>query len=80
MPEWLHPLGNLILGPVVVGVAIFAARVQKRLDEVQAARVEDAKKVTSTLLDLTERWHGVIGELSQTVRELRAALHGRQQQ
>ena len=61
------PLGAVI---VALGVALF--KLNGQLKEAQDARVEDAKKVTKTLLELNDKWNATVTELATAVRELRA--------
>lgn len=41
---------------------------QAELREVQAARVEDSKKMVQTLLDLVDKQHAALEELSEVFR------------
>lgn len=70
------PLGAII---VVLGVAYWrqGKALSEALKEAQEARVQDAQKVTKTLLELNERWLVAINALTAAVNELRAATSGR---
>ncbi len=65
------PLGAII---VVLGVAYFrqGKALSDALKEAQQSRVDDAKKVTSDLLQLNEKWLVAINALSTAVNDLRA--------
>lgn len=59
-----------VLGAVVVLLTIAVVYLNKQLQKTQNDRLEDAKKVTTTLLDVNERWHAVIDDLSEAVERL----------
>ena len=57
---------------VILGVAVW--RIYVQLQAVQASRVEDAQKVTETLLKLNDQWSSTVNELGTAVRELRMQI------
>ena len=59
------PLGAIILA---LGVAYYKQGVALKL--AQEARVDDAKKVTSTLLELNDKWNGSVNALTTAVDRL----------
>lgn len=67
--------GPLGIALVALGYAFWKQGDQ--LKEVQAARVEDAKKTVTTLLELVEKQHGAIRTLAEAVQELRGAFERR---
>ena len=60
------------LGAVIIALGIALQRLNAQLKEAQDARVDDAKKVTKTLLELNDKWNATVTELATAVRELRA--------
>ena len=60
------PLGAVILA---LGVAYY--KQSGELRRAQEARVEDAKKVTKTLLELNDKWNTTVSALTAAVKELR---------
>lgn len=64
---WWTILQNVILGPVLIGLAIAYVRLQRQLHGVQEARVADAQKVTTTLLDISKRQNEVTTELTRVL-------------
>ena len=58
-------LGSLVV--VLVGVCIWLVR---KLDAVQEARVEDAKKVATDSLAREEKWQTTLKELTDAVEKL----------
>ena len=62
------------LGAVIAAMALFIAKSQKQLKEVQEARVADAQKVIGTMLALNDRWSETISELTNAVNELKIVL------
>ena len=51
------------LGAIIVTLAIAYWRKDQQHKQVQEARVEDAKKVVGTLLELNNKWHAVVNDL-----------------
>lgn len=70
------PLGAIV---TVLGVAYWrqGKALSEALKATQEARVDDAKKVTTTLLELNEKNLVAIGSLTSAVNELRAAVASR---
>lgn len=60
-----------VLGAVTVVLLIAVGYLYKSLQKAQAARIEDQKKVTATLLEANERWHEVIDDLSDAIAKKR---------
>jgi hypothetical protein len=67
------------LGAVIILLGYALVKVSSALKEVQDARVEDAKKVSQTLLDLNDKWVEAIGALTDAVKELKTAIAERRQ-
>lgn len=67
--------GPLGIALVALGFAFW--KQSEQLKEVQAARVEDAKKTITTLLELVDKQHGVIRALTEAVQELKGAIERR---
>jgi hypothetical protein len=55
------------LGIICVGLAYACASLQKQLADAQAARVEDAKKVSETLLAVADENNRVLNDLTRAV-------------
>jgi hypothetical protein len=65
------------LGAVIVALGFAFWKQGITLKTTQEARVEDAKKVTATLLELNDKWNTTVGALAQAVNELRASITAR---
>jgi hypothetical protein len=81
-----------ILGPVLAAIGFYVIRrdrehaavvaeLQRKLDDAHNKRVEDAQRITSTLLEHNERWQRVMaesvrtaGEANQTMERIRETL------
>lgn len=70
-----------LLGPIVVGLAVYVLRLQKQIEEVQAKRTLDAQAVSERLLALSEKWSGLIAahtaameNQADTLNELKDAV------
>lgn len=63
------PLGVVL---AIVGTAYW--RQSEQLRDVQAARVEDAKKTITTLLELVDKQHASLESIAEVVGELKAAI------
>jgi len=59
------------LGAVIVGLAVAFWRQSRALADVQKDRVEDAKKVTATLLVLNDKWNDTLNHLATVVDALK---------
>lgn len=66
------PLGAIV---IALGVAYWrqTKSFQEDLKAVHDARVAEAQAVTETLLELTDKWHVAINELSLAVREMKVS-------
>ena len=58
------------LGAVIVALAIAFWRQSIELRRVETSRVEDAKKVTQTLLEINDRWNAAIAGHAQAIEKL----------
>jgi len=65
------------LGAVIVALGFAFWRQGLTLRATQEARVDDAKKVAATLLELNDKWNTTVGSLTQAVNELRASISTR---
>jgi len=65
------------LGAIIVILFIAYWRQSKALAEAQQARVADAQKVTTDLLELNEKWLVTLNSLTAAVHELRIAVSAR---
>lgn len=63
-----------ILGPILVGLAIYAWTLHKELRKAEQARVTDAQAVTSTLLELNQKWAELITDATKCLNEQRQIL------
>lgn len=70
-------IANGPLGAALAAVGFAYWRQAGELRDVQAARVEDAKKTVTTLLDLVDKQHEASGEVVRAVGELKAAIERR---
>lgn len=67
-------------GPLGIALAAVGFAFWKQsgeLKEVQAARVEDAKKTVTTLLELVDKQHEAMEALSRALLELKSAVERR---
>jgi hypothetical protein len=67
--------GPLGIALVAVGWAFWKQSAE--LKEVQAARVEDAKRVVPVLLEFVDKSNKTVQELTEAVRKLEAAIERR---
>lgn len=67
--------GPLGISLAALGVAFW--RQSGELKEVQAARVEDAKKTVTTLLELVDKQHGALERLTSALTELKTIVERR---
>jgi len=63
-----------ILGPILVGLAIYAWTLHKELRKAEQARVTDAQAVTATLLELNQKWAELITNTTQCLNAQRDIL------
>lgn len=61
--------GPLGIALVALGYAFWKQSAE--LKEVQAARVEDARKTITTLLELVDKQHAALEEISEAVNSMR---------
>lgn len=61
------------LGAIIVALGVAYWRQARTLKDTQDARVTDAQKVASTLLEQNQKWNDTIGGLTAAVRELKTA-------
>lgn len=57
---------------MLVAAGFYILHLHKELKRVQEARVDDAKKVTDTLMSLTKEWQTLLERLSSAVEKLEA--------
>ena len=65
------------LGAVIIALGVAYWRQALTLKATQDARVDDAKKVSNTLIDLNDKWNTTIGALSSAVHQLTDELKDR---
>lgn len=63
------------LGAIIVLLCYALWRQTGELRASQEARVEDAKKVTDTLLKLNDKWNTTVTALTDAVKELKNVVH-----
>lgn len=79
MEDALSTIGSHgVLGAIVVVLLFALWRLHNQNQSIQAARVDDAKKVATTLLDVNDKWHTQIQSLTEVVKQLRDQLNRRQ--
>lgn len=59
-----------VLGALLIIVLFAYARKDKEYRDVQEARVTDARKVTTTILEMQEKWQATINALERAVDKL----------
>jgi len=59
-----------VLGALLVIVLLAYGRKDKEYKDVQEARVTDARKVTTTILEMQEKWQTTINMLERAVDKL----------
>jgi hypothetical protein len=65
------------LGAIILALGIAYWRQGTELRATQDKRVEDAKKVADTLLDLNDKWNATVVSLTAAVNELKTAVEAR---
>jgi hypothetical protein len=60
-----------VLGALVVVLGVAYTRLQKQVQEIMQARVDDAQKVATTLMDLQEKWMQRVDALTTAIEGLR---------
>jgi hypothetical protein len=65
------------LGAIILALGFAYWRQGKELGATQDKRVEDAKKVTDTLLDLNDKWNATVTTLTAAVNDLKTAVEAR---
>ena len=68
--ETIASSGSPVLGAILVVLGFAYWKQGQELGRVQQARVDDANKVTQTMLALQDRWQATVGELSDAVQRL----------
>ncbi len=66
--------GSPVLGAIVIVLGWAYWKQSQALASVQDARVADAQKVATTLLEMQDRWQTSLNDLTQAVERLSAAL------
>jgi hypothetical protein len=66
--------GSPVLGAILVVLGYAYWRQAQALAAVQEARVQDAQRVASTLLEMQDKWQASLNDLTQAVERLSAAL------
>jgi putative AlgH/UPF0301 family transcriptional regulator len=66
--------GSPVLGAIVIVLGYAYWKQAQALSAVQEARVADAQKVATTLLEMQDRWQTSLNDLTQAVERLSAAL------
>lgn len=66
--------GSPVLGAIVIVLGWAYWKQSQALSAVQDARVADAQKVATTLLEMQDRWQTSLNDLTQAVERLSAAL------
>jgi len=66
--------GSPVLGAIVIVLGWAYWKQSQALSAVQDARVADAQKVASTLLEMQDKWQASLADLTQAVERLSAAL------
>lgn len=78
MEDALSTIGSHgILGAIVVVLFVALWRLHSQNQAIQAARVDDAKKVATTLMEVNDKWHTQIQTLADVVKQLREQLNRR---
>lgn len=65
-----------ILGPILIAVGWYVLQLQRKLDDAQGKRVEDAQRVAEQLLELNDRWAEVVGEQANAFQEQKHLIQG----
>lgn len=65
--------GSPVLGAILVVLGYAYWKQAQALASVQEARVQDAQKVASTLLEMQDKWQTSLNDLTQAVERLSAA-------
>jgi|688.fasta_scaffold66028_10 hypothetical protein len=66
--------GSPVLGAVVLVLGYAYWKQAQALATVQEARVQDAQRVATTLLEMQDKWQVSLNDLTQAVERLSAAL------
>lgn len=66
--------GSPVLGAVVLVLGYAYWKQAQALATVQEARVQDAQRVATTLLEMQDKWQASLNDLTQAVERLSAAL------
>lgn len=62
--------GSPVLGAILVVLGYAYWKQSQALAAVQEARVQDAQRVASTLLEMQDKWQSALSELTQAVERL----------
>jgi len=63
-------IGQGVLGALVILLTLACWRLVVALQKAQNDRVDDAKRVAQTLLDLNDKWNASVNSLTQAVDRL----------
>lgn len=78
----MEPVAEALLqhGPLGIALVAIGYAYWKQVEEIrtlQSARVEDARKTIGTLLDLVDKQHEAVGELTEAVKRLEMSMDNR---
>lgn len=78
----MEPVAEALLqhGPLGIALVAIGYAYWKQVEEIrtlQSARVEDARKTIGTLLDLVDKQHEAVGELTEAVKRLEMSMDRR---